>query len=86
MADPAGPPEEEASPPKPPARPVEDVVRDLERERRGLVDALDELKLQARSKKERFLSPRILIIGGGAVVGFFVLIRVLKRLLRSRRD
>jgi len=84
VADQAGPPD--AAPPKPPPRPVEEVIRDLELERRGLVDALQDLKLQARSTKERFLSPRILIIAGGAVVGLFVLIRVLKSVLRSRRD
>ena len=89
MADQAGPPDgavPPAPPPKPPPRPVEEVVRDLEQERRGLVDALDDLKAQARSTKERFLSPRILIIAGGAVVGVFVLLRLLKSVLRSRRS
>ena len=56
VADQAGPPD--AAPPKPPPRPVEEVIRDLELERRGMVDALQDLKLQARSTKERFLSPR----------------------------
>ena len=83
MADQAGLPDV-ASPKHP--RPVEEVIRDLEQQRRGLVDALDDLKLQARSTRERFLSPRILIVAGGAVVGLFVLIRVLKSVLRSRRD
>jgi hypothetical protein len=85
VADQAGP-SVGAAPPKPPPRPVEEVILDLEQERRGLVDKLEDLKLQARSIKERFLSPRTLIIAGGAAVGLFVLIRVLKSLLRSRRD
>jgi hypothetical protein len=82
--DGAGP--ADAAPKKPPPRPIDEVVRDLEQERRGLVDALDDLKSQARSTKERFLSRRTLIVAGGAIVGLFVLVRVLKSALRSRRS
>ena len=67
---------------KPPARPVGEVVADLELERRGLVDAVDQLKAEAKSLKARILSRRNLAIAGGALVALFVL----RRWLRSRRS
>ena len=70
----------DAAPEKPPPRPIEEVVRDLERERGGLVDAVDQLKAQVKATKQRLFNPRILAIAGGALVGLFVL----RRLLRSR--
>jgi hypothetical protein len=63
---------------KPPARPVGEVVADLELERRGLVDAVNQLKLEAKSLKARLLSRRNLAIAGGALVALFVLRRLLK--------
>jgi hypothetical protein len=72
-----------AEPPKDkvPPRPVGAVVADLERERRSLVDAVEQLKLEARSVKARILSRRNLAIAGGALVALFVL----RRWLKSRR-
>ena len=77
----AVPPPTGAAPEKAPPRPIEDVVRDLERERGGLVDALDQLKLEAKSLKARLFARRNLAIAGGGLVALFVL----RRWLKSRR-
>ena len=68
----------DAVPEKAPPRPIEDVVRDLERERSGLVDAVDQLKSSVKATKQRLFNPKILAVAGGVVVGLFVLRRVLK--------
>ena len=51
-----------------PRRSPEEVVRDLERERAGLIEAVDRLKVEANATKARVLSPRTLAIVGGVVV------------------
>jgi hypothetical protein len=51
-----------------PRRSAEEVVRDLEKERAGLIEAVDRLKVQASATKARLLSPRTLAIAGGVVV------------------
>ena len=64
------------SPPdRPPPRPPEEIIRDLERERAGLVDAVDRLKLQSRATRDRFVAPRTLAIAGSAVVSLILLRR-----------
>ena len=82
VADRPDPAQGAASPKRPrvPSRPVGEVLRDLEQERAGLVDAVDRLKTEARATRKRFLSPRVLAIAGGAVVALVVL----RRWLRSR--
>jgi hypothetical protein len=65
-----------------PARPVGEVLRDLERERRSLVDAVDHLKREARAMRDRVFSPRNLAIAGGTLVALVVL----RRRRKSRRS
>ena len=65
--------------PRTPLRPAEEVVRDLERERAGLVEAVDRLKAEANATKARLLSPRSLAIAGGVVVLVFAIRRALRR-------
>jgi hypothetical protein len=86
VTDPPDTPQGPASPKRArvPARPVSEVLRDLEQERHGLVDAVARLKLEVRAKKDRFLSPRVLAIAVGAVVALVVLRRWLKSRSRAR--
>ena len=60
-------------------RPPEEVLRDLELERARLVEAIGQVKFEARALKERFLSRRALAIAAGAVVALVVVRWVLKR-------
>ncbi len=62
-----------------PARPVDEVLTDLERERLGLVEAVDQLKAQARATKARLVSPRIIAIAVGAIVALVALRQWRKR-------
>jgi hypothetical protein len=62
-----------------PRRSAEEVVRDLEQERAGLVEAVDRLKVEARATKARLLSPRTLAIAGGVVVLLIALRRWRKK-------
>ena len=68
-----------SSPPRRPARPVPEIVRDLQQERERLVAAVDQLKLEARVSRQRVLSARSLAIVGGAVVALLVLRRRRRR-------
>jgi len=65
--------------PRPPPRPVPEIINDLAREREGLVDAVDTLKLEARETKDRLVSPRTFAIVGGALTSLFLLRRRRRR-------
>jgi len=56
----------------PPPRPPAEIIRDLERERAGLVDAVDRLKVQSRATRDRFVAPRTLAIAGSALVSLIL--------------
>jgi hypothetical protein len=64
---------------RPPRRSAPEIVRDLERERAGLIEAVGRLKAEARATKARLLSPRTLGIAGGVVVLLVILRRWWKR-------
>jgi hypothetical protein len=70
--------------PDPPVRPTAEILRDLERERAGLVDAIDRLRSEAQSAKERLPSRRLAMIAGGALAGLLVVRGALRR-RRERR-
>ena len=74
----SGPANRAHQPPTPP-RPIPEIISDLGRERDGLVEAVDNLKLEARSTRERVLSPRTFAILGGALASLFLLRRRRKR-------
>jgi len=65
--------------PRTPPRPVSEIIGDLTRERKGLVDAVDTLKLEARETKDRLVSPRTFAIVGGALASLFLLRRRRRR-------
>lgn len=65
---------------KTPPRPVGDIISDLTKERDGLVEAVDNLKVEARATKDRLL-PRALAIVGAALASLFLL----RRRRRKRR-
>ena len=67
-----------------PLRTTSEVLRDLERERAGLIEALDRLKLETQAAKERLPSRRIAMIAAGALVGLLILRRAMRR-RRERR-
>jgi len=67
---------------QPPFRPTAEVLRDLERERAGLVDAIGRLQQETQAAKERLQLRRLAMIAGGALVGLLVV----RRLLRARRE
>jgi len=69
---------------KAPFRPTSEVLSDLERERTGLVDAIDRLRAQAQSAKERLPTKRLLMMAGGALLAMVVVRRALRR-RRERR-
>ena len=60
---------------RPPPRPVGDIINDLGRERKGLVEAVDQLKLEAQATRERFISARTAAIAGGALLSLILLRR-----------
>lgn len=62
-----------------PPRPVGEVVRDLERERDGLVEAVDTLRVEATATRARVLSPRVFAMVGGALITLIALRRRRKR-------
>jgi hypothetical protein len=64
---------------RPPSRPQEEILRDLELERARLVAAIDQAKLEAQALKARLPSKRTLMIAAGALVGLMVLRWALKR-------
>ena len=64
-----------------PARPPDVVLRELEEERARLIDAIDNLKLEAQATRDRIRSFRKPVIAGGlALVTLMILLRS-----RSRR-
>jgi hypothetical protein len=65
--------------PRPQTRSQDDVLRDLERERAGLVEAIDNLKLETQAAKDRLRSYRTPILAGAAVVVVLMLLRGLWR-------
>ena len=65
--------------PKAPARPVGEIIADLQRERTQLVEAIGQLKAEGQATRKRLLSPASLAAAGGAVVGFIFLRRLRKR-------
>jgi len=69
---------------QPPFRSTAEVLSDLERERAGLVEALDRLKAETQAAKERLPSRRLLAIAGGALIAMIVVRRALRR-HRERR-
>jgi hypothetical protein len=60
-------------------RPVGEVLRDLDQERGRLVDAIDQLKVEASATRARLLSPRTFAIAGGALVALVALRRRRKK-------
>ncbi|HEY1330198.1 MAG TPA: hypothetical protein VGH10_01845 [Actinomycetota bacterium] len=62
-----------------PPRPVQEIVRDLEQERAGLVDAVDRLKAEAATTRRRVLSPGAIAGVVGAVAGLVALRRRRRR-------
>jgi hypothetical protein len=60
---------------RPPPRPVGEIISDLGRERDGLVEAVDQLKLEAKATRQRYLSPRTAAIAGGALLSLILLRR-----------
>jgi len=70
-------------------RPPSEVVRDLERERAELVHAVDRLKLQASTTKDRLLSPGALLrpvaIAGGVLIAILLLRGLFRSLGRAGR-
>jgi len=63
---------------KTPPRPVGEIVSDLTRERNGLVDAVDNLKVEARVTRDRVL-PKALAAVGAALASLFILRRITRR-------
>ena len=63
---------------KPPPRPVGEIIGDLTRERDGLVEAVDNLKVEARQTRDQVL-PKALAAVGAALASLFVLRRIRRR-------
>jgi hypothetical protein len=63
-------------------RPTGEVLRDLERERAGLVDAIDRLRSEGQAAKERLPTRRLAVIAGGALATMVIV----RGALRRRRD
>jgi len=62
-----------------PPRPVGEIISDLGRERDGLLEAVDQLKLEAKATRERYLSARTAAIAGGVLLSLILLRRRRKR-------
>ena len=75
------PPEEPA--PKRPSRSPDEIERDIEAERAGLVDAVTSLRTEVGAFRQRVARtvPRVALAAGAAIVSLMVL----RRILRSRR-
>ena len=63
---------------KPPPRPVGEIISDLTRERDGLVEAVDNLKVEARDTRDRVL-PKAVAAVGAALASLFILRRITRR-------
>ena len=80
------PPEDVTPPapagPKPPPRSPDEIERDIEAERQGLVDAVSELRSEIDATRDRIQRaiPRV-----AAVVGALIVFRLFRRRRRRRR-
>jgi hypothetical protein len=70
-----------AGPDRAPLRPPQDVVRDLEQERTRLVQAIEQLRFEAQTARDRVASLRPLVIAAGIAL---VALIALRRMLRKR--
>ena len=71
-----------ATPPKPPPRSPDEIERDIEAERQGLVDAVSALRSEIDATRDRIQRaiPRV-----AAVVGALIVFRLFRRRRRRRR-
>jgi hypothetical protein len=70
--------------PKPPPRPAAEIERDIDAERKGLVDAVSSLRAEASETRAKLLSPRVLAIGASALAALVVFRRRRRRRKRAR--